>query len=168
MVMILFVDIDGGDDGELVSVEELVRRTCYRGRSVLDDDDENDNKNNNDNVVLKDTSDNNANSDISASSSSSSREISFQSAVGDGGWLGWHCEGTIMKTLFGLLFWDILFTCPCHHCCNCRCTCSDDDDILPHNKDCQCGSRCTGPVVFVTPFQDAPLDLGYSSFYTTR
>ena len=34
----------------------------------------------------------------------------FASGVNDeGGWYGWHCEGSMLEMLFGLLCWDILF-----------------------------------------------------------
>ena len=33
----------------------------------------------------------------------------FRSEEG-GGWRGWHCEGGVWTTLFGLLCWDILFS----------------------------------------------------------
>lgn len=26
-----------------------------------------------------------------------------------GGWQGWHCEGSLLVTLFGILFWDVIF-----------------------------------------------------------
>ena len=52
------------------------------------------------------------------------------------GWKGVHSENSVMKTLFGLLFWDILFM-----------------DL---------------PGVFVSPYQNAPLDLGFCSFFEAR
>jgi len=51
---------------------------------------------------------------------------------------GLHCEGACFRTLFGILFWDIIFSA----------------DV---------------PDVFLTPFQDAPLDLtSFPDFYRNR
>eukprot|EP01041_Mallomonas_annulata_P006579 gene6579-13309_t len=63
----------------------------------------------------------------------------------DGGWKGWHCEGSPLRSLFGLLMWDVLFM-----------TVTGNDMV-----------RCT---TFITPYQDAPLDLGQpgGSFYRNR
>jgi len=33
----------------------------------------------------------------------------FCRGVDGGGWQGWHCEGSLLRTLFGLLFWDVIF-----------------------------------------------------------
>ena len=49
---------------------------------------------------------------------------------------GWHCEGSVLRTLFGLLMWDQMF--------------SDHPDV------------------FLTPYQDAPLDLNFPNFVRTR
>ena len=49
---------------------------------------------------------------------------------------GWHCEGSVLRTLFGLLMWDQIFT--------------DMSDV------------------FLTPYQDAPLDLCFPSFIRSR
>ncbi len=67
---------------------------------------------------------------------------SYLSVVDGGGWQGWHCEGSHLKTLFGLLFWDILFA-----------------DRTRAGR---------GATVFATAYQDSPLDLGYASFITNR
>eukprot|EP01034_Spumella_vulgaris_P045039 gene45040-56063_t len=68
------------------------------------------------------------------------RTYSYLSLIDGGGWQGWHCEGGPLKTLFGLLFWDVLF---------------DKDESDPR-------------LLFVTPYQDCPLDLGYASFVRRR
>ena len=26
-----------------------------------------------------------------------------------GRWKGWHCEGSVLKSLFGILMWDVMF-----------------------------------------------------------
>ena len=49
---------------------------------------------------------------------------------------GWHCEGSVLRSLFGLLMWDQIFV------------------------DC--------PDVFLTPYQDAPLDLCFPNFIRSR
>ena len=55
-----------------------------------------------------------------------------------GSWYGLHCEGACFRTLFGILFWDVIFN-------------SDVADV------------------FLTPFQDAPLDLNsFPDFYRNR
>lgn len=54
------------------------------------------------------------------------------------GYKGYHCEGGILRTLFGLLFYDILFFNP----------------YIPN--------------VFQTPYQTCPLDLHTDSFYSSR
>ncbi|RVX69175.1 hypothetical protein B0A52_07151 [Exophiala mesophila] len=54
------------------------------------------------------------------------------------GYKGYHCEGGILRTLFGLLFYDILFFEP----------------YIPN--------------VFQTPYQTCPLDLHTDSFYSSR
>ncbi len=60
----------------------------------------------------------------------------FQSAVDGDGWQGWHCEGSVLYAIFGLLMWDVIYS-----------------DL---------------PDVFLTPYQDAPLDMLYSSYYISR
>ncbi|KAJ3112828.1 hypothetical protein HDU96_004129 [Phlyctochytrium bullatum] len=60
----------------------------------------------------------------------------YTTAVGPG-WRGHHSESSIITTLFGLLFWDILF----------------DGSV---------------PGVFVSAFQDAPLDLDTEFFMPAR
>ena len=55
-----------------------------------------------------------------------------------GAWYGLHCEGSCFRTLFGILFWDIIYS-------------------------------SQVPDVFLTPFQDAPLDLNtFPDFYMNR
>lgn len=49
---------------------------------------------------------------------------------------GWHCEGSVLRSLFGLLLWEEIF--------------SDQPDV------------------FLTPYQDAPLDLCFPSFFRSR
>lgn len=79
--------------------------------------------------------------------------VSYTVAVEGGGWQGWHCEGAVFQSLFGLLMWDVLFTCPC-------CPTAD--------AGCSGGAAAAGCSVFITPFQDAPLDLGHRSFFRSR
>lgn len=52
------------------------------------------------------------------------------------GWEGVHDEGALLRALFCLLMWEVLF--------------------MPV------------PNVFISAFQDAPLDLYFASFYTSR
>ncbi len=60
----------------------------------------------------------------------------FISAIDSGGWQGWHCEGSVIYAIYGLLMWDVIYS------------------------DC--------PDVFLTPYQDAPLDIHYPSYYNSR
>lgn len=63
--------------------------------------------------------------------------VHYQEVINeDAGWQGWHCEGGILRTLFGVCMWDVLFA------------------DLPH--------------VFLTAYQDLPLDFPYPSFYFSR
>ena len=42
-----------------------------------------------------------------------------------GHWMGWHCEGSPLRTLFGLLMWDILFLGDFdYHCLFCNSACN--------------------------------------------
>ncbi|KAJ1436100.1 hypothetical protein B484DRAFT_428706 [Ochromonadaceae sp. CCMP2298] len=141
-----------GLDGELVSVEGLVLQKCYQA-----DPDE---------------------------------------LGGVAGWQGWHTEGMLLRCLFGLLLWEVLFTCPT--CPTCPCTgtvdasasgatadtasasasvqtqTEDNDNTNSINNTKKHSNTRSHPTygntycVFVTPFQDAPLDLGLSSFYPSR
>eukprot|EP01031_Cornospumella_fuschlensis_P030572 gene30572-36945_t len=63
--------------------------------------------------------------------------IPYRHAIQEGGWVGWHCEGGILRTLCGLLMWDVFFA--------------------PQSSP-----------VFLSPFQDGPLDYPYPSFYLRR
>ncbi|KAF8820659.1 VRR-NUC domain-containing protein [Cardiosporidium cionae] len=63
--------------------------------------------------------------------------LALQYYQNEGQWLGFHCEGMLLRTFFGLLMYDCLF--------------------FKEVKD-----------VFITPFQDAPLDLSTEIFYEQR
>ena len=63
-------------------------------------------------------------------------DVNIAEYINGGGWEGYHDEGTMLRSLFCLLMWEVLFT------------------SLPN--------------VFVSPYQDAPLDLYFSSFYEHR
>ena len=69
--------------------------------------------------------------------------LSWYAEPAQGGWRGWHCEGAPLYSLFALLLWEQLF-----------------------------GSEASPPPpgAFLTPFQDAPLDLdaGGHAFYSAR
>lgn len=67
----------------------------------------------------------------------------FAQRLAGGHWVGWHCEGAVLRSVFGLLFWDVLFG-----------PTSDAAACVP---------------VFVSPYQDAPLDLDTAgTFYLNR
>jgi hypothetical protein len=53
-----------------------------------------------------------------------------------GGWDGWHCEGAILRILFGILMFPVMY--------------SNQQNV------------------FLTPYQDSPLDFPYPSFYSLR
>jgi len=108
-------------------------------------------------VKPESTTDNNANTEATknvpyVADKKAARRVPYPLAIDNGGWQGWHCEGSIFKTLFGLFMWEVLFACP---------MCSNGGS----NATSQCNSTYC---VFITPFQDAPLDLGHRSFYRTR
>ncbi|KIJ49859.1 hypothetical protein M422DRAFT_130656, partial [Sphaerobolus stellatus SS14] len=66
---------------------------------------------------------------------------------------GFHSEGRIVSTLFGLLFWDMYVFLHIHVC------------ILKPPTD---NIFAPIPGAFETPFQPAPLDILEDAFYTTR
>jgi hypothetical protein len=53
-----------------------------------------------------------------------------------GGWDGWHCEGAILRILFGIFMFPVMY--------------SNQQNM------------------FLTPYQDSPLDFPYPSFYSLR
>ena len=63
-------------------------------------------------------------------------DVSVAAYVDGGGWEGFHDEGSVLRSLYCLFMWEVLFT--------------------------------SVPNVFVSPYQDAPLDLFFSSFYDNR
>lgn len=58
-----------------------------------------------------------------------------------GGWQGWHCEGSLLKYIFMLLMWDVIYYSP-----------TDDDGGAVWN-------------VFASPYQVVPLDFNYPELY---
>ena len=71
-----------------------------------------------------------------------------------GGWIGWHCEGSLLRSIFGLMMWTEIFPY----------TSSTSVENNPMAADlCSRNAPLYScqPVadVFRTPFQDAPLDL---------
>lgn len=67
-----------------------------------------------------------------------------------GGWVGWHCEGAPLRSLFGLMMWTELFPC-----------CDEEEKDEWRSCGPAAPSLTPQPVpdVFRTPYQDAPLDL---------
>lgn len=65
--------------------------------------------------------------------------MNYHDAVDGGGWEGWHCEGSLVRYLFGLLMWEVFF--------------------MPIT---------TSSTVFLTPYQDGPIDFPYPSFFHNR
>ena len=76
----------------------------------------------------------------------------FYAAACGGGWVGWHCEGSPIYSLFSLCFWHLLFP---------------RSDVKDTAFGIQFASEII-PNVFVTPYQNAPLDLDSPDFYTSR
>jgi hypothetical protein len=64
------------------------------------------------------------------------QERNYHDVINGGGWQGWHCEGSVVRLLFGILMWETFFS--------------------PIDK------------VFVTQYQDSPLDFPYTSFFQAR
>jgi hypothetical protein len=54
----------------------------------------------------------------------------------DAGFDGWHCEGSILRTLFGVLMFPVMYS--------------------------------SQKNLFLTPYQDGPLDFPYPSYYALR
>jgi len=78
-------------------------------------------------------------------------DAEFHCAARGGGWSGWHCEGVPLRSLFALCFWHLLF--PRSDSLSVEAT-GFKADVIPN--------------VFLTPYQDAPLDLDTQSFYKSR
>ena len=94
-----------------------------------------------------------------------------------GGWVGWHCEGAPLKSIFGLLMWSELFPTRAAPAPASRDEGSGSDGAGGEGEEGTAGlaaassSRCVSrppppPAagylvadVFQTPYQDAPLDL---------
>ncbi len=77
-----------------------------------------------------------------------------------GGWFGWHCEGSPLKSLFFLIFWDILFPFVNE---------GDNNEYNDYQFDYDFDAKeAIIEDVFVSKYQDAPLDLDYNCFYHNR
>ncbi len=121
-----------GMNSELLTVEQLVMEKCF----VIDSDSVTDHIG---------STNSHQSTDIVNLTNAADRLYSFVTieytvAIQGGGWSGWHCEGGLLRTLAGLLMWDVFFS-------N---VCSD------------------GAAVFLTPYQDAPLDFPYASYFLRR
>ena len=93
-------------------------------------------------------------SDVTEGKTSHPHESSLENFCG--GWVGWHCEGSPLRTIFGLMMWSEIF--PIGQ--------SEDYDNHLTSPISDKQSRiwpgsAVPPVadVFQTPYQDAPLDL---------
>lgn len=64
----------------------------------------------------------------------------FQSIIDEGMYQGWHCEGSPLRCLFGLLMWDIIYS----------------------------SNTSSSSNVFISPYQEYPLDLYFPCFYDNR
>jgi hypothetical protein len=62
-----------------------------------------------------------------------------------GGWVGWHCEGAPLRSIFGLMMWSELFPSP--------------PVSAPASPSATPSAASPVADVFQTPYQDAPLDL---------
>ncbi len=70
--------------------------------------------------------------------------LNYHQAIFGGGWDGWHCEGSVVRYLFGLLMWEVFFM-PVYN------------ELTGANIH-----------VFLTPYQDSPIDFPYPSFFHNR
>lgn len=59
-----------------------------------------------------------------------------------GGWQGWHCEASVIRSLLSILLWDIYY--------------GEVDEDFSNDE------------IFLSIYQGAPLDFSYPSFYNRR
>lgn len=85
-----------------------------------------------------------------------------------GGWVGWHCEGSPLKTIFGLVMWSELFPCappPAEPPSPPAAPQQQQAVSPPLVPPARSGPAppafpaCVVADVFQSPYQDAPLDL---------
>jgi len=134
------------DTDEMVSVEKLVMGAMFRGELMELEDD--------------------ASKEIEAGNEGNPALMleleKYQQLWSTGGWRGWHCEGSPLRTLFALLMWDVLFMSVSG--------CAKEMDETPSEVDESVGAVGAESMldrrglgghypVFITPYQDAPLDL---------
>lgn len=108
-----------GQSGELMTVEDLVQEKCWQ----LDPD----------------SCDAKPSRPASRPASEEWTSVEYTEAVAGGGWRGWHDEGSLVRSVCGLLMWEVFFSSP-----------------------------SSGAPVFLTPHQDAPLDFSSPSYYARR
>ena len=142
--MLTYVHESGLND-ELLFVEELVMQKCqyfdhdesHHNHNLLNNVNGSEEDDNCDLNLLEDDSTPLQHANVELQEIKAFKSIHYQDVIDEnGGWQGWHCEGSILRTLFGILMWDVIFA-PMHD-------------------------------VFLTAYQDAPLDFPYPSFYKTR
>ena len=132
-----------GANDDVMSVEKLVMQAMYRGELEEEKVDSETALHEN----VSDISDGvNADKCPAGTDNSSSKYLHVRKAWSRGGWEGWHCEGSVLRSLFGLLMWEELFM---------SVTDVHDEKVVDGGE-----LQCVGPLdVFITPYQDAPLDL---------
>jgi len=141
-----------GVSDELMSVEKLVMQAMYTGEYDKDTMEDKELKSE-DTATFEDYQ--YASSDTPLTDNDrSAKYVRVSETWSRGGWEGWHCEGSVFRTLFGLLMWEELFM---------SVTDSPVETMIPscENEAVDVGELlCVGPLdVFITPYQDAPLDL---------
>lgn len=92
-----------------------------------------------------------------------------------GSWRGLHTEGGVWATLFGLVFWDVIFAgavvwmlrtwCVVAHCAMVT---RAQPRMFPTFRTRMPLACAEVPGVFRTPFQTCPLDMGTDAFYPAR
>lgn len=78
----------------------------------------------------------------------------FHEAARGGGWTAWHCEGSPVRSLFTLCLWHVIF--PVRQEGQ-----EEEESMFGFPSE-------VIPNVFITPYQDGPLDLHFPAFYRDR
>ena len=110
-----------GMNGEFVTVEELAMQAMYRGDELEEG------------------------GDVGEAAEDAGTVGALRALWRSGGWEGWHCEGALIRSLFGILMWEELFMTPPPS--------ENPDDHGP---------------IFLTPYQEAPLDIEIAGLFYMR
>ena len=96
--MCIYIYLYIGSNDEIINVETYILNKCNK----IDFDDVTTDANIDIHTKTNDT-------DINHINNNNSNIIAFKDIIDDGNYYGWHCEGNVIYTLFGLLMYDIIF-----------------------------------------------------------